>query len=538
VNIADVLLAQAAARPDATAILASHRGRDRAMTFAGLAAASAAVARQLRQAGLRPGEAVLLLVPMSPELYAVLVGLLRAGLVAMVLDPSAGRAHIDHCCALCHPAAFVGTPWTHALRLVSAGIRAIPRKFRVGRGWPLGTRLRLSAGAGSDARVVSLDPAAPALLTFTSGTTGLPKAAVRSHAFLLAQHRVLAARIRLTAGAVDLATLPVFVLANLGSGLTSVIPDDDLRRPGAVDAGPILTQARRAGVTRCTASPAFFERLLEHPEFGCHGWHALYTGGGPVPPSLLRRLAAASPGCDVVAVYGSTEAEPIAHLSLRELRDADLAAMRAGAGLLVGRPVPEIRLSVLADAWGRPLGPFTPDDFARRRLPPGEVGEIVVCGDHVLPGYWQGRGDTETKIHVGAEIWHRTGDAGYLDVEGRLWLVGRCAAVISDEFGTLHPFTVECVAMDCEWVRLAGCVVVGGRRWLAVQPRRAPCERELEALQGAVAWARLAGIRLVKRLPVDRRHNAKIDYQRLAREIWAALNVERGTSNLGRASRH
>ena len=77
----------------------------------------------------------------------------------------------------------------------------------------------------------------PALVTFTSGSTGAPKAAVRTHGFLLEQHRVLAESLRLTPDDLDLTTLPIFVLANLGSGVCSLIPDADLRHPGAIEPG-------------------------------------------------------------------------------------------------------------------------------------------------------------------------------------------------------------------------------------------------------------------------------------------------------------
>ena len=118
----------------------------------------------------------------------------------------------------------------------------------------------------------------------------------------------------------------------------------------------------------------------------------------------------------------------------------------AGAGLLAGPPVSSIRLRILPDRWGDALGPWTTEHLESQQLPSGQPGEIVVSGDHVLPGYLDGVGDSESKIHVDGRVWHRTGDAGYVDDRGRLWLLGRCSAKVSDSHGVVYPFAVEAAA--------------------------------------------------------------------------------------------
>ncbi|MBL9213216.1 MAG: AMP-binding protein, partial [Opitutaceae bacterium] len=342
---------------------------------------------------------------------------------------------------------------------------------------------------------------------------------VRSHGFLLAQHRVVARHLALVPGEVDLATLPVFTLANLASGVTTVLPDLDLRRPGAVNGASVVAAVARFGVTRITASPAFFERLgapVTASGQPLPTLRKLFTGGAPVFPRVLALLQATAPAARVAAVYGSTEAEPIAHLDAAEISAADRAARQSGQGLLAGAPVAEIRLRVLRDRWGAARGALTAADFAAETMPAGEAGEIVVTGEHVLRGYLGGVGDEETKFSVDGETWHRTGDAGRLDDKGRLWLLGRCAARIDDGHGRLYPFTAECVAMTLPEVRRAAFVSHAGRRYLVVEaPRAGP---DLEGrLAAALRWAHPAAILFVRTLPVDRRHNAKVDYPGLRR---------------------
>jgi len=514
-TIGEKLTEQARIRPDTLALI--DDARRSTLTFGQLEAHVGRAAAWWSAQGIGRGDAVLVFVPMSAHLYIALLSLFRLGAVAMFLDPSAGLVHLDRCCARLPPKALFALPKAHLLRLRSAALRRIPIKIATGTWLPRTKRWPGSWDQGPTAEG-NASPENPALITFTSGSTGMPKAAVRTQAFLLAQYEALAPSLALEPGDIDLATLPVFVLANLAAGVTTVIPDTDLRRPGAVDAAAILRQIERHRVTRLTASPAFFERLLDHARLQAltiPRLRKIHTGGAPVFPRLLEALRALAPQADVTAVYGSTEAEPIAHLGASEISSEDLAAMRAGRGLLAGRTEARVRLRVLRDRWGTPRGELTETEFANETLPAGETGEIVVTGAHVLKGYLDGLGDEETKFRVAGETWHRTGDAGCLDEQGRLWLHGRCAARIGDRRGNLYPFGVECVAMTFASIARAAIVAHQGKRVLVVQADQSRTDEAV--LADAIAWAQVDEIRFIKTMPVDARHNAKIDYPALQR---------------------
>ena len=323
---------------------------------------------------------------MSIALYTTMIALFRLRVTAVFVDPSAGRERLNRCVARVRPDAFVAVPRAHWLRLTSPAIRAIPIKAAIGGGVPGAAAIarRVSDAAAS---VEPCDPDTPAIITFTSGSTGEPKAAVRTHGFLIAQHRALVDSLELAPGEIDLCTLPIFLLANLASGVTSVIPDADLRAPGAIDPAPVDAQIRAMRPTRTVASPAFVARLVDHAvRHGAHldTFRRIYTGGAPVFPEMLDAIAAVAPNASVVAVYGSTEAEPIAKIDRRDISADDRAAMTRGAGLLAGRPASSIQLRILPDRWGTPVGPWTVADLERDTLGPDEVGEIVVTGEHVL----------------------------------------------------------------------------------------------------------------------------------------------------------
>src|SRR5262245_12529258 len=365
-NIVEILREHAIARPDAPAIIDSRSARDRAPTFADIERASARTAALFRSEGLRACDVALVFHPMSAELYITLLALFRLGLTAMFLDPSAGRDHIERCCALARPKALIAGAKAHALRLISPALRRIPRKFVIGPALPGAVSINSARRLQAATEIVSCAPDTGALLTFTSGGAGQPKAALRTHGFLLAQHRVIERSLALNAGEVDLTTLPIFALANLASGVTSLIPDADLRFPGAIDPAPALRRIREHSPASAAASPALLERLADHclktgERLSC--FKRIHTGGAPVFPRTLDKLQEVAPRAEIVAVYGSTEVEPIAQISRGEMKAEDIGAMIAGRGLLAGRPAPEIRLRILRDRWGVPVGPFTTAEF-------------------------------------------------------------------------------------------------------------------------------------------------------------------------------
>jgi acyl-CoA synthetase (AMP-forming)/AMP-acid ligase II len=510
-NLAARLTERAAAHPDRPALVAGRGTGRRVVSYGELDARVGRVAAQLRARGVAAGERVLIFVPMSIELYVSLLAVLRLGAVAVFVDAWADRRRLDAAVAAARPAAFMGTPRAHLLRLVSRAVRAIPRQLWIGRDFGAG------ATREPQAAVAEVDASAHALVTFTTGSTGRPKAAARSHAFLWAQHLVLARHLGLTEADVDMPTLPVFALHDLATGCTCVLPDFDPRRPGAIDAGAILAQMRSERVTTCSASPSFFDALLAGDAAlgGALPVRALFTGGAPVLPALARRLAAL-PAMAAHVVYGSTEAEPIASITAAEM----VAALDSPEpGLCAGRPVEEITLKLVRAQNGPiELGAL---GWTEWEVAPGETGEIVVAGEHVLPGYLDDpASDRENKVRDGARTWHRTGDAGRLDSSGRLWLMGRVKHRLERDGRVTWPLPVELAALRVTGVTHAAWIGVpepsgSVRAVLCVEtPGRAPDEA---ALRAAVAPAPVDEFVALDRIPRDPRHASKTDTEALVK---------------------
>jgi len=514
-NIAHLLKERVALGREGTAIIDNSRGLRRTFTYGQMESAASRVAAQLFASGLRPGDAVLLLQPVSAELYIAFTAILQSGLVAVFLDATAGQRHIELCCALCPPKAFIGCARAHLLRFLSPALRRIPLKFSTDLPVLRAARLDFRSSAAARTAIEDCSAESPAMLRFTSGSTGAPKAAMRSHGLLLAQQQVLERSFDLHAGQLDLVTMPMFVLSNMAAGVASLIPQANLKTPGAVRPESLLRQIQTHRPTRIGASPALLENLADYcaqHSRTIESFKQIFTGGAPVFPQVLEKLGAVAPGADIRAVYGSTEAEPIALLNSRGISGLDRDKMANGRGLLAGLPDEAIRVRILREQGFAFQGKVSEEDFASAALPPEEPGQIVVTGPHVQPAYWNDETDQAAKLQLAGEIWHQTGDAGYLDDRGRLWLLGRCSARIRDSHGTIYPLQAECAAHEYPMVRRAALLGHENRRVLAIESRNGIDATNIKA---KLNWAHIDTVKLLRRLPVDKRHNSKIDYSAL-----------------------
>ncbi len=506
-TLADPLFEIAKRVPDRTAI--AHRGRS--VTYAELARRVRARAEALRRHGIGHGDRVLVFVPMSIPLYEILLAVFSVGAAAVFVDAWAGSRRIDHAAALAECKGFIGVPRAFLLLLASRALRHIPVKLLPSFG------SHATGGRETDGSVPSLPDSSqpedtPALITFTTGSTGEPKAALRTVGFLLEQLRVLRTELRLTEGDVDLATLPIFVLADLACGATAIIPDFNPARPADFDAAHVRAESNSHGVTTTTGSPAFYDRLLEGTPFGTAAiptLHRLHVGGAAVWPDFANRLRAAFPGADIRALYGSTEAEPIASIGAEELAACD----NISEGLPAGVPSPFLSLAVIPIGTPPPDRELTAAEWKALSLPEGEPGELCVSGPHVLKTYF--RNDDamrENKIRVAGEVWHRTGDAGRL-AGGRLFLLGRSSRAFRDASGAWQfPTLLEARLRTIPGIA-AGTVLrlPDGRLAAAIEPDGSVSETSLPT---AIASADIPHdiVRVLRVLPRDPRHRSKIDY--------------------------
>ncbi len=519
------LLDEAASRnPAGAAIIECRRQGGLVTSFAGLQENSARLARLFRESGLREGDGIVVLVPMSAGLYTVIAAALRIGAVPVFIEPEQAEAQLARCRETLPLKAFAGTQKACLFRLLQPQLRTIRTVF-VTQGWfpgatPIGSTSHLAPLAGA---LNGLDDY-PAMLTFTSGSTGSPKGLLRSHRLLQSTQQILSRQLGLERGSINLATMPALVMANLGEGVTSLIPEGDLRHPGTLDPAGLAEGIQHWQAQSLLASPALVANLAGHclktgRQLDC--LRAVFIGGAPVFPQLMDQAARIAPQARITGIYGSTEAEPVAMIERDAIGETERTAISRGAGLPAGRPIPEISLEILKDRWGEPLGNLSGEDFRQLVLPAGERGEVVISGQHVSSAYLGGLGDTQTKFRVAETVWHRTGDSGWRDEQGRLWLTGRCSARCGEGAQAVYPLMVEAALASHPELPRTALVCHRGKRLLVVESRHARDLEDAGRLATDLPWAGIGQIIALPRIPLDRRHNAKIDYPALARALEA-----------------
>jgi acyl-CoA synthetase (AMP-forming)/AMP-acid ligase II len=350
-----------------------------------------------------------------------------------------------------------------------------------------------------------------------------------------AQVRLVRDTYGIVPGEVDLPMLPIFALFNPALGMTTIVPEIDPSRPATVDPEKIVRAIQQEKVTNTFGSPTLWRIISRHclrNNLTLPSVKRVLMAGAPVPPSLFADVQKILPNGTAHSPYGATESLPIASISAAEVLGETAAATAAGRGTCVGRPVKEITVRII---------PISDEPVTEiRELPTGEIGEIVVSGPVVTREYDQLPEATalakipNPQSAICNSIWHRLGDAGYLDAAGRLWFCGRKAERVETRSGPLYPAQVEPIFNAHPNVARSALIATGhdGRRpAIVVEPvsrevvatpsLRRKLVRELRELGASHPHTDLIRLAyLHPHFPVDVRHNAKI--HRLALARWAS----------------
>lgn len=547
VNVAAHLPRMAEAQPYAPAIFApdglDRRGRPRYThyTYRQLDESSDRIARGLARFGVERGTRVALMVRPSLELFSLTFGLFKAGAVPVLIDPGIGLANMKACLAKARPEAFIGIPSAQLARLVLRWARGSVRTV-ITVGAPRGPWVTLDdVERAGDRSGTALAPTAAddlAAILFTSGSTGAPKGAVYTHGNFSAQVEAIRRMYDIRPGEVDLPTFPLFALFDPALGMTTVIPDMDPTRPAKADPRKIARAIDDFGVTNMFGSPALLNTLSRWGEAKgvlLRSLRRVISAGAPVPARVLARMRTMlAPDAEVVTPYGATECLPVASIESREVLNETAAQTEGGAGVCVGRPVPEAEVTVIA-ITDAPIRRWSD----ARALPAGEIGEITVRGPMATRRYFESEEHTAlAKIadDDGPGFRHRMGDVGTFDEQGRLWFCGRKSQRVV--VGDRTFFTIPCEGVFNAHRDVFRSALVGATRGGVTVPvicveLEASGRRRRERVIGELRERALrhshtreiSTFLIHPGFPVDIRHNAKIKREELA--AWASEQLAR-----------
>jgi acyl-CoA synthetase (AMP-forming)/AMP-acid ligase II len=372
----------------------------------------------------------------------------------------------------------------------------------------------------------------PALITFTTGSSGVPKGANRTHRFLAAQHRALNDVLPYADDDRDLPAFPIFSLNNLASGVTTILPAINLAQPGDRDGALLTHQLVHESVTCATLSVSMLREVslccaLRGVQLGA--LRRAVTGGAPVSRKELAQFHEIAPQAEILVLYGSTEVEPIAHITASEILAGPEDPRREGVN--VGRISTALKHKFIRIT--RDEVPFPAEGWKAVEVPHGAVGELVVCGDHVCRDYFNNP-DAFRRAKIvddRGQVWHRTGDLGQLDEHGNLWLVGRVHNAILRGGDYLFPVRSEVLLKSFPFIRQAGYLGMpdtrlGERAAAVVALETSDATHALEALQTirpafAAQNIPLDSFYVVDRIPMDSRHHSKVEYVALREQLQA-----------------
>ena len=544
-NIASYLPRMAQALPDQPAVIVPLRRGWRRLTFAELESRSNRCANGLEGVGITRGDRVIVMVKPGLNFFALIFALFKMGTVPVMIDPGMGMMRMVECIATVKPHAFIGIPLAQLMRLIHRRkLNTLKAIVTVGgpKLWGGHSFERLCRHASDTYAIPLTRSDDPAAILFTTGSTGLPKGVEYEHGMFHAQVQAISSHYAIEPGEVDLPAFPLFALFSTAMGMTCVIPDLDPSRPARVQPKKIVDAIHTHNVTNTFGSPAIWRKVGRYcVQGGIHlpSIRRVLMAGAPVSWRIIADMRQVlSKDADVHTPYGATESLPVASISGRELFEGGLTdRARRGQGTCVGKPVAQTRVRLIT---------ITDDVIEKWRdellVDDGQHGEIIVSGPVVTKRYFnQAEATSLHKIQDGDTIWHRIGDIGYRDAEGRIWFCGRKSHRVMTDAGTLY--SIECEAIFNEHPDVARSALVGVAPDGAAtsptvpalpviiiepEPGRFPrgkgnhiFAKALEKLGSSNPRTQSIHHFLFHRsFPVDIRHNAKIFREKLA--VWAA----------------
>jgi acyl-CoA synthetase (AMP-forming)/AMP-acid ligase II len=447
-NLADMVRMRAKNRGDAIAF--EFEGRQ--TSFTELDIKTNRVANALQALGVKAGERIAYLGKNSDIYFELLLGAIKANVVMAPVNWRLAGPEIAFIVEDCKaPVLFVGPEFVEQVGKSQAQLPSVHSFIATeggAPGWPDYAAWR-DAQRDDDPKV-EISPRDIAIQLYTSGTTGKPKGAMLSHANFL--NLVQAGKDekpdwnKWTEDDVSLVAMPIFHIGGSGWGMLGLYQGAKGVIAREFDPTKILDFFEQSGITKLFMVPAAMQFVVRQPrarEVDFSRLKYMLYGASPIPAALLKECIEVF-GCGFVQMYGMTETTGTIVALAPEDHVEGLDRMRSA-----GKALPGVELAIL-DADGK-------------RLPPGEVGEIATRSGSNMAGYWNLPEATAKTLD--SDGWLRTGDAGFLDKDGYLYIHDRIKDMIISGGENIYPAEVESAICDHPDVAEVAVIGVPDEQW-------------------------------------------------------------------------
>jgi len=449
-QVGDILVAGVRNNPDALALV--NDAGDKRLTWRELDARAGQVAAALAADGVGPRSRICYLDLNGMEFFEVLFGALQVG---AVLAPLNWRLTADELGAVVADAGarvlVVGERFVPMVEAIRAAALGLQRAVVVGQNYEQWL-VDAAQGPANERSAPATPPAhadETALQLYTSGTTGLPKGVLLSHENL-ATLTTNDTGWDMDAGSVSLVAMPLFHIGGAGWALAGMVRGAASVIVSEVEPTRLLDTLEQQRVTHTFLVPAVLAMLAAVPgaaERDLSALRCVVYGASPITSAVLQR-SMATLRAPHYQVYGLTETTGA--ITQLDPADHDPDGPRAGLLRSAGRPYPWVEVTTIEPTTGSPAGP-------------GEVGEVWVRSQQVTAGYWH-KPEESAAVLVG-DGWFRSGDAGYLDEEGFLFLTDRIKDMIVTGGENVYPIEVENVLAAHPAVADVAVIGVPDERW-------------------------------------------------------------------------
>lgn len=473
----------------------------------------------LTNAGFKKGDRIILLTPLDIEFYAFMMAMMSLGIVSVFLDPGIGRKKLIVAIVDSGAQAVISIDRFFKYRFLIPQIWKKKLYSRDSKGLMLRDFNQLKSSETCDFEATPLHDKDHLLITFTSGSTGRSKGADRNALNVFNQINSIKENWACGSEEIDFPSFPMFGFLNLCFGITTVLPPLDFSKVGEISPECVVSQMEKWKVTRLSGSSTFLGKISNYLIEQSRTIQTVKNsamGGAPVTKDFCRKLNQAFPQSENVVTYGSTEVAPISFVRMQDVVDA------MGDGALVGKVCKGLTVSIVR--LPKSIPHFDDKDDLPYRVAEQEWGEVIIKGPHVVQSYVDNPGAvSENKIStVAGDVWHRTGDVGHYDQDGNLWLTGRLSELVTFKENIFRPYIVEGKINTLSGIKKSA--LLNGKKgavpvlFIEASPGHSIDYKLLAGTFKELGYPDFS-VREIDSIPVDDRHNSKIDRIKLEKLV-------------------